>query len=127
MPYVAGFPYLAAPHSGWDRIHANFASLQNGRFTATVTWKRPDGGTGTATPVGVAGNTQSFWFFTPDNIDLTAKILDGRTTNGHFWVFYGSMTNVEFTLTVTDTQTRAQKVYTNPQGQNSSVADTSAF
>ena len=127
VPYLSGFPYLAAPHSGWDRIHANFASLQNGRFTATVTWTRPDGGTGTGTPVGVAGNTQSFWFFTPDNIDLTAKILDGRTTNGHFWVFYGSMTNVAFTLTVTDTETGAQKVYTNPQGQNSSGADTSAF
>ncbi len=127
VPYLAGFPYLAAPHSGWDRIHANFASLQNGRFTTTVTWTTPDGRTGAGTPVGVAGNTQSFWFFTPDNIDLTVKVLDGRTTNGHFWVFYGSMTNVEFTLTVTDTQTGAQKVYTNPQGQNSSVADTSAF
>ena len=38
VPYLAGFPYLAAPHSGFDRIHANAASLQNGRFTTTVTW-----------------------------------------------------------------------------------------
>jgi hypothetical protein len=47
--------------------------------------------------------------------------------DGHFWVFYGSLTNVEFTLTVTDTQTGAIKTYFNPQGQLASVADTSAF
>ena len=34
----------------------------------------------------------------------------------HFWVFYGSLTNVQFTLTVTDRPTGAQKVYTSPQG-----------
>ncbi len=55
------------------------------------------------------------------------KVLDGRAINGHFWVFYGSLTDVQFTLTVTDNQTGAQKVYTSPQGQNTSVADTSAF
>ena len=127
VPYLAGFPYAAEPHSGFDRIHANSAQLQFGRFTTSVTWTKPDGTTGTGQPVGVAGNTQGFWFFTPDNIELTVKILDGRGINGRFWVFYGSMTNVEFTLTVTDVETGAQKVYTNAQGTNGSLADTSAF
>ena len=127
VPYLAGFPYAASPYSGFDRIHANSASLQSGRFTTAVTWTKPDGASGTATQIGVAGNTQGFWFFTPDNIELTVKILDGRAINGHFWVFYGSMTDVAFTLTVTDTQTGAQKVYTNGQGNSGSVQDTSAF
>ena len=127
VPYLAGFPYLAAPHSGFDRIHSNSAMLQSGRFSSTLTWTTPDGSTGSGTPVGVAGNTQGFWFFTPDNIELTVKVLDGRAINGHFWVFYGSLTDVQFTLTVTDNQTGAQKVYTSPQGQNTSAADTSAF
>ncbi|HEY1435170.1 MAG TPA: hypothetical protein VGG65_07330, partial [Thermoanaerobaculia bacterium] len=127
VPYRTSFPWLAAPHSGYDRLHANSAQLQNGRFTATVTWSDPSGATGTGTPVGVAANTQGFTFFTPDNVELTVKVLDGRAINGHFWVFYGSLTNVQFTLTVTDTQTQAQKVYTNAQGTNGSVADTSAF
>lgn len=127
VPFLSTFPWLAAPHSGYDRIHANSAQLQNGRFTATVTWTDASGATGTGTPVGVAGNTQGFTFFTSDNVELTVKVLDGRAINGHFWVFYGSLTNVAFTLTVTDTQTQAQKVYTNAQGTNGSIADTAAF
>ena len=127
VPYLASFPYLAAPHSGFDRIHANAAQLQSGRFSATVSWTDPNGGTGSGTPVGVAGNTQGFWFFSPDNIELTVKVLDGRDLNGHFWVFYGSLTDIAFTLTVTDNTTGATKTYTNPQGTNGSAADTSAF
>ena len=37
------------------------------------------------------------------------------------------MTDVAFTLTVTDTTTGAQKVYTSAQGTNGSLEDTSAF
>jgi Domain of unknown function (DUF4331) len=127
VPYQAGFPYVAEPHSGFDRIHANAASLQSGRFTMSVAWTNPSGAAGTGTPVGLAGNSEGFWFFTPDNIELTVKILDGRAINGHFWVFYGSMTNVQFTLTITDTTTGAQKVYTNAQGTDASLSDTAAF
>ena len=92
-----------------------------------VTWTKSDGSTGMGEPVGLALNTQGFWFFSPDNIELTVKVLDGRAINGHFWVFYGSMTDVAFTLTVTDTTTNAQKVYTSAQGTNGSLSDTSAF
>jgi len=101
VPYLAGFPFLAAPHSGFDRIHASAAMLQSGRFSSTLTWTTPDGSTGVGTPIGVAGNTQGFWFFTPDNIELTVKVLDGSAINGHFWVFYGSLTDVQFTLNPT--------------------------
>jgi hypothetical protein len=127
VPYLASFPYVADPHSGFGRIHANAAQLQSGRFTMAVTWTKSDGSAGTAQPVGVALNTQGFWFFSPDNIELTVKVLDGRAINGHFWVFYGSMTDVAFTLTVTDTTTGTQKVYTSAQGSNGSLEDTSAF
>ena len=42
-------------------------------------------------------------------------------------VFFGSLTNVEFTLTVTDTHTGQTKIYQNPLGGFASVGDTSAF
>ena len=71
--------------------------------------------------------TGAFWFFDPTNLELVVKVLDGRSVNGKFWVFYGSLTNVEFTLTVTDTLTGAVKTYFNPQGQLGGVADTGAF
>jgi streptogramin lyase len=98
----------------------------NGRFRVSTSWQSPiASGTGTSTLL--TSNTGAFWFFDPTNLELVVKVLDGRSINGKFWVFYGSLTNVEFTLTVTDTQTGAIKTYTNLQGQLASVADTSAF
>jgi hypothetical protein len=127
VPFIAGFPFLNAPHSGFDRAHENSVMLQGGRFQASVTWTTPDGRTGPGHGIAAAANAQGFWFFTPDNVDLTLKVLDGRAVNGKFWVFFGSLTNVRFTLTVTDTQTGALKTYTNAQGQIASVADVLAF
>jgi len=55
------------------------------------------------------------------------KVLDGRALNDHFWLFYGSLTNVEFDLTVTDTVTGQERTYHNPAGTMASRADTEAF
>jgi streptogramin lyase len=82
-------------------------------------------GSGIALPL--TSNTGAFWFFSQDNLELVVKVLDGRSINGKWWVFYGSLTNVEFTITVTNTETGAQRTYFNPQGQLASVADTFAF
>jgi hypothetical protein len=45
------------------------------------------------------------------------KVVDGRPVNGKFWVFYGALSNVEYTITITDTQTGTVKTYFNPSGQ----------
>jgi len=97
------------------------------RFMATVTWQAPNGQAGQGNLTYISAETKGFWFFSQDNVDLVIKVLDARALNGHFWVFGGSLTTVQFTVTVTDTVTGAQKVYNNPQGQNTSFADTSAF
>jgi hypothetical protein len=55
------------------------------------------------------------------------KIVDGRAVNGHFWMIYGSLSNVEYTVTVTDTATGGSRMYTNSAGQLASRADTGAF
>jgi hypothetical protein len=55
------------------------------------------------------------------------KVLDGRAANGHFWVFYGALSNVEYTVLVRDTVTGAVRTYQNPPGQLASRADTEAF
>jgi len=97
------------------------------RFLATVTWTAPDGSAGSGNLTVISAETKGFWFFSSDNIDLVFKVLDGRAVNNKFWVFWGSLTNVQYTLTVTDTLTGAKKVYQNPQGQMTSGADTTAF
>ena len=41
--------------------------------------------------------------------------------------FYGELSNVEYTITVTDSQTGIVKTYFNPSGTLGNVADTAAF
>jgi phosphatidylinositol-3-phosphatase len=96
------------------------------RFTASVTWSASNGNAGSGNLTYLTTDTRGFWFFSPDNLDLVVKVVDGRAVNGKFWVFYGSLTTEQFTLTVTDTVTGATKTYTG-QGENASGADTSAF
>ena len=73
------------------------------------------------------GDTGYFWFFDSANVELVIKVLDGRGINGHYWVFYGALSNVGYTVTVTDTQTGTVRSYENPSGTLASSADTSAF
>ncbi len=102
--------------------------LDDGRFRARVDWKDFAGNTGNGKVSQIlTGETGSFWFFDPDNIELVVKALDGRQFNSHLWIFYGSLTNVQFELTVTDTESGLQKVYSNPLGDFASVGDTEAF
>jgi hypothetical protein len=58
----------------------------------------------------------SFWLFTPDNIELVVRAIDGRAVDGHFWFFCGALTDVEDTITVTATLSGARKNDFNPQG-----------
>jgi hypothetical protein len=47
--------------------------------------------------------------------------------NGHHWVFYGGLTDVEIAITVTDTVTGEIRNYFKPAGALASEADTAAF
>jgi hypothetical protein len=51
----------------------------------------------------------------------------GRPVNSKFWTFYGVLSNVEYTVTVTDTRTGTVKTCKNPSGRFASMADTNAF
>ncbi|MDQ6894239.1 MAG: PKD domain-containing protein, partial [Acidobacteriota bacterium] len=100
--------------------------LNSGRFKVRVDW-RSDSSSGFGTAVAVTPDTGEFWFLTANNIELVIKVVDGSTFNGHFWVFYGALSNLEYTITVTDTTTGAVKTYHNPLGTTASVADVNAF
>ena len=54
-------------------------------------------------------------------------MLDGRPVNGHFWVFYGALSDVEYTITVTDTVTGNRRRYHNNLHHQGSGADVDAF
>lgn len=101
--------------------------LNDGRFRVEVDWQIPSGATGPGTAVQLTADTGYFWFFSSANVELVLKVLDGTGVNGHYWVFYGALSDVRYTLTVTDTVTGRSKTYTNPQGNLASVADTGAL
>jgi hypothetical protein len=101
--------------------------LNASRFRVSVTWATTDGRSGQGQTIPLTSDTGHFWFFDPANVELVVKVLDGRGWNGHYWVFYGALSNVQYTITVTDTQTQAHRTYTNPQGTLASAGDTEAF
>lgn len=100
--------------------------LSSIRFSVQVSWTTSSN-SGRARAVSLTADTGYFWFFNLSNVELVVKLLDGRAINGRFWVFYGALSDVDYTITVTDTQTGAVKTYRNPQGRLASVADTEAF
>jgi len=105
--------------------------LDNSRFKVQATWRtaiaiESDSGPGHALPQ--TNNFGQFWFFSPDNVELSVKVLDGCSLNDHFWVFASGLTDVEVVLRVTDSQTGVTRTYFNPKGQAyTPVQDTSAF
>ena len=101
--------------------------LSSHRFGVTVLWRDPRNNVGKGQGIPMTDNAGAFWFFSANNVELTVKVVDGRAFNEKFWVFYGALSNVEYTITVTDTLTGTVKTYFNPEGQLASVADTSAF
>lgn len=72
-------------------------------------------------------DTGGFWFFRPENLELTLKVLDGRPLGGHFWVFWSSLSTVGWTATITDRDTGWQRFYRNPPGLQTAGSDTAAF
>jgi hypothetical protein len=103
--------------------------LNGGRFRVSVIFSAPSVGitNAPAQAVSLTSDTGYFWFFTSNNIELVIKAVDGRAFNQHYWVFYGALSDVEYTITVTDTVTGAIKTYSNAAGHLASVADTPAF
>jgi ELWxxDGT repeat protein len=101
--------------------------LEGGRFRVEAVWRGFETGGGDATAVPVTGDTGYFWFFEQANVELILKVLDGIGYNGHHWVFYGALSNVDYAFTVTDTQTGATRRYFNPAGRFASAGDITAF
>lgn len=99
--------------------------LLGGRFRVDATWNSFDGSEGYAIGDSDLG---SFWFFSPNNVELLVKALDGCAINGHYWIFGSGLTNVGVRMLVTDTHTDRQKTYENPLGQAfAPILDTQAF
>jgi len=74
-----------------------------GRFLVRAQQETPDAqwGVGRAVPLSV--DSGAFWFFSPGNLELVVKVLDGCPVNGRFWVYAAGLTDRRVDLEVTDT------------------------
>jgi hypothetical protein len=69
-----------------------------------------------------------FYFNNPNNWESLVKVVNACSLNNRFWVFNSATTNVDFVLTVTDTQRGQARTYSNPLGRPAQpIQDTSAF
>ena len=119
LPLVGGGPPCRASEEA--------LCLQGGRFKVEVQWRDFQGRLGNGQAVPLTADTGYFWFFSEDNVEAILKVLDGRTNNGHFWSFYGALSNVEYNITVTDAETGLTRRYFNPSRNFASVGDTRSF
>jgi hypothetical protein len=102
--------------------------LNHQRFEVTASFTASSADFGEAQVVRLTDDTGYLWFFSPDNVEIVVKVLDGCAINGHYWVFAGGLTNVDDCLRVTDTQTGGFTLYCNrPDTPFQPVQDTSAF
>ncbi|MEM6454168.1 MAG: spondin domain-containing protein [Acidobacteriota bacterium] len=105
----------------------NSICLNDGRFQVSAVWETADN-TDNARGFELTPDSGVFYFFNEENIELDVKVLDGCADNGNFWVFSAGLTNQGVTLTVIDTETGLDAVYTNPIGRDyPPILDTSAF
>jgi len=129
-----GFLYAATPTGVYRSAVDSGALWLNAPHPFTVTLSAIDPHTGTTGP-GVATQVNDLWGYfsipaitnNPSNPEVFVKLLDGAAINGEYWFFYGGLTTLEYTLTVTDAATGKQKTYTKPAGSECGGADTAAF
>ncbi len=130
-PRAAGAPLKVRPAAGASIPcvpGAETLCLADGRFEVTVDWtdqRTLDSGPGVAVPG--TERTGYFWFFNAENIELVVKILDATAISDNWWVFYGSLSDVQYTITVRDTVTGLEGSYVNDPGNFCGDADTDSF
>jgi hypothetical protein len=94
-----------------------------------VTWENFEGEVGDGKLIPYSSDDSGiFYFFDESNWEVMVKVLDACGVNQSYWVFAAASTNVEYRLTVTDTDTGTAKSYFNPLGTSSpATTDTAAF
>jgi hypothetical protein len=101
--------------------------LLNGRFEVTAQFRTAGSGVATsAHAVALTDQSGYFWFFGPDNIEVTLKALNACPAS--YWVFASGMTNVGVDITVRDTQALKTRTYSNAVNTPfATILDTNAF
>ena len=117
------------PTTGSCSPNSTTLCLSNNRFRVQVTYRAHDGSTGNGRVVPHSTpDSGLFWFFDENNWEMLIKMINACSFNNHFWVYGAATTDVQYTITVTDTKTGAQKQYNNALGNRApAITDGTAF
>ena len=111
--------------AGTCRADADTMCLIGNRFAVEMTWRNQFNGTsGSGRPKRLSDLTGAFAFTDPQNLEILIKTLPFPD---RVLVLYGALSNLEYTLRVTDTTTGAVKTYSNPAGRYCGGLDNTAF
>ncbi|HJX28104.1 MAG TPA: M12 family metallo-peptidase, partial [Thermoanaerobaculia bacterium] len=93
----------------------NTLCLLKNRFQVAVDWRNPGNGQGgQAGAAPLSQLTGAFYFTDRNSLELMTKIID---LGDRVDFFYGTLSDLEYTITVTDTASGAVKTYRNPAGR----------
>jgi hypothetical protein len=95
------------------------------RFSVTVDWRNPGNGTqGQGVAVPFSKVTGAFHFGQASNLELMAKVINSGDRIDFFW---GALSDLEYTIHVTDTLTGQVKTYQNAAGRYCGGLEVDAF
>jgi virginiamycin B lyase len=134
VPFPAGKSAPAAAPASCS-ADSGTVCLLGGRFSATLSAIDPrtgNAGAGHAIPQKDDFGYFSLPTFTgdPSFPEVFLKMVDARSFSCCFWVFHSGLTDLEYTLTITDNETETTRTYHNDRsdpGKLCGGADTSAF
>jgi hypothetical protein len=114
---------------------ATTVCLVSGRFRVSIAYRNqfaipPTTGNFVAArlnPAATSPDTALFGFASPNDVEAVVRIVDARPFAPRFDVYYGGLTDVEYTVSVTDTATSQTKTFRNNPGQVGGGVDRSTF
>jgi subtilisin family serine protease len=102
--------------------NAGTLCLLHNRFAVQMIWRNQfSGQAGSGGAVPLSDLTGQFFFTDPSNVELLAKVLD---FGDRILFFYGALSDLEFSIRVTDTATGRVKFFDNPAGNFCGGRDT---
>ncbi len=102
--------------------------LFGGRFRVDVNWTLPDGTKQKSRGALFDDKRATFRFDERyGGLGLVVGLVDGRTSNGKFWVSLSGLSDAAYRVKVTDTQTGKIKVYHQLAGHPTTRIDRQAF
>lgn len=123
-------------NSGPCVANATTICLLNNRFRVSIDYKNPysnpPGQMGAfvgqrLTPSVPNPDTAIFGFAKPTDVEVVVRIVDARPYAPRFDIYYGGLTDVEYWVNVTDTQTGRTRQYYNKTGNVGGGVDRSTF